>query len=100
MQTPHPYEKFRETVKPALESKLEEFRLMEYKDVTEEKLWNFFISKRWRFPKEDIRLYEIVDHILSLKPSDYLAYSQVEQLQQTDWFSEEVDPEEWKELLK
>ena len=100
MDKVHPYEKFRELVKPVLQSKLDEFRLMDYQEVSEEDLWNFLITKRWRMPKEDVRLYEIVNQIMNVKPGDFLAYTQVEQLRGPDWFSDGIDPDEWKELLK
>ncbi|MCU9613987.1 post-transcriptional regulator [Caldibacillus lycopersici] len=95
----HPYDHFLEEVKEVLRSKLEEFKLFDYDQVTEEELWNFLMKKKWRKPKEDIHIYEIVKDIFSLKVSDFIAFAQVEHLRMDDIFSE-AGALELKELLK
>lgn len=95
----HPYEQYRNEVKEVLQSKLDEFKIYEYEQINEEGLWQFLLRKKWRRPKEDIHIYELVKDILSLKVSDVISYNQIEQLKGPDWFSES-DSDEWKELLK
>ncbi|WP_062355549.1 post-transcriptional regulator [Bacillus kwashiorkori] len=95
----HPYEKYRQEVKAALESKLEEFALLGYGTVTESELWNFFLTKKWRKPNEEVRIYQIVSDIMSLKPSDYMTFATVESLKAPNWFTNE-GAEQLKELLK
>ncbi|MGD6899042.1 post-transcriptional regulator [Bacillus infantis] len=74
----HVYEKFRRQVQPALQSKLEEFRLLNYGAVAEDELWKYLTEKKWRKPHEDARLFEIVGGILEVKAADYFSYATVE----------------------
>lgn len=98
MEKSHAYNHFRTQVEPALISKLEEFRLLGYNDVSESGLWDFLIRKKWKKVKDDIKLYEIIDNILSVKVSDYIAYATIETYKHNDFNLE--DENEWKELLK
>jgi hypothetical protein len=94
----HAYNHFYSTVKPALISKLEEFRLLGYHDVSESGLWDFLTRKKWKKVKEEIRLYEIIDDILSVKVSDYISFTTIETYKNNDFNL--ADEDEWKELLK
>jgi hypothetical protein len=94
----HAYNHFYSVVKPALISKLEEFRLLGYHDVSESGLWGFLTRKKWKKAKEDIRLYEIIDDILSVRVSDYISFATIETYKNNDFNLEDED--EWKELLK
>jgi len=98
METSHAYNHFRTQVSPALGSKLDEFRLLGYEAVTEDSLWEFLTKKKWRKPKEEIRIYEIIDDVLSVKVSDFLNYSTIETYKNNEFNLE--DENEWKELLK
>jgi len=95
----HPYEKYREQVRVVLQSKLEEFRLLDYGELSEAQLWEYLLKKKWRKPKEDIHIHEIVRDIFAVKVSDVFHYQTMEQMQSADWFSEE-GAEELKKLLK
>ncbi|MEH7178885.1 post-transcriptional regulator [Neobacillus vireti] len=98
MEKSHAYNHFHTQVKPALVSKLEEFRLLGYIDVSESNLWEFLLKKKWKKVKEEIRLYEIIDDILSVKVSDYISFTTIEMYKNNDFKLE--DENEWKELLK
>lgn len=90
-----PMDDFRDHIKPALKSKLEEFKLFGYKDVTEAKLWDYLKNKKWRKIKE-LSVHEIVNDVLSVKVGDYMNYATVEMYKNGRWF----ESEEAKDLLK
>ncbi|WAA10268.1 post-transcriptional regulator [Fervidibacillus albus] len=96
----HPYEKFRDQVRVVLESKLEEFQLLNYTHVTEQALWDYLLSKKWKYGKKEIHLHEIVKDIYAIKVSDYISYATVQQLQAPDIFSEEGMDELYRLLGK
>ncbi|WP_019154650.1 post-transcriptional regulator [Robertmurraya massiliosenegalensis] len=98
MSTVHEYDRFRNEVKPALVSKAEELNLLGYGTIREQQLWDFLTSKKWKRVKEDVKLYEIVGDILSLKPGEYMSFASVEALKLLDFSLE--DEAELKELLK
>lgn len=78
MPKEHPYDRFREKVAPALLSKVEEFHVLGYDQVTMDELWAYLVKKPWRRPKEEIRIYEIVANIMSVKIGEYMNYATVE----------------------
>jgi hypothetical protein len=98
MEKSHAYNHFHTQVKPALVSKLEEFRLLGYNEVSESGLWDFLIKKKWKKVKPEIRLYEIIDDILSVKVSDYISFTTIEMYKNNDFNLNDED--EWKDLLK
>jgi hypothetical protein len=98
MEKSHAYNHFRSQVEPALVSKLEEFRLLGYNEVSESGLWGFLTSKKWKKVKEDIRIYEIIDDILCVKVSDYISYTTIQTYKNHEFNLEDED--EMKELLK
>ncbi|MEH7384115.1 post-transcriptional regulator [Bacillus sp. JJ1521] len=83
------YDKFRETVRPFLQSKLGEFELYGYDSVNEEGLWEFLKNKTWRKEKEERLLHQIVNDILSVKVGDYMNYATVEAFKAPNWFEGE-----------
>jgi len=92
------YEYFHTQVQPALASKLAEFRLLGYDSVTEKELWEFLIKKKWKKVKEEMRLYELIQEILSVKVSDYISFATIEAYKTADFSFDDED--ELKELLK
>ncbi len=98
MDNSHVNEHYRLKVQPALASKLREFRLLGIDSVTEKDLWEFLVKKKWKKVKEEMRLYEIIQEILSVKASDYISYATIEAYKTTE--SSLEDQDEWKELLK
>ena len=98
MKVGHEYDRFREKVGPVLKSKLEEFSILGYSTITEQDLWNFLTTKKWRKPNTEIHLYEIVQEILRVKIGEYMNFASVEASRQTDFsFGSEEDR---NELLK
>lgn len=98
MEISHENDRFRNEVRPALKSKREEFILLGYDNVTEEDIWGFLTKKKWRKAEEPLKLYEIVQHILSLKVGEYMHYASIEALKEADFLLE--NEEDRLELLK
>lgn len=98
MSQVHSYDKFHDAIKPALKSKIEEFSILGFSTVDEEQLWGFLTKKKWRKVREDIKLYEIVEDIMSVKPGEYMNYASVEALKLTEFSFD--NEEDMKELLK
>lgn len=93
------YEQLFEKIRPAIDSKMEEFKYYQYDAITAEELWRFCIEKKWRKKNiEQLRLHEIISTIFSVSPSDIVSFNQVEFLQSNDWFTE-LNTEELKMLL-
>ena len=94
------HEELFQNVLPVLQSKLEEFQYYGYNAITSEDLWSFCIQKKWRKKNiDDLKVYEIVETIYSIKASEIVSYSQIQQFKQTDWFSDS-NQQELSELLK
>lgn len=98
MKMGHEYDYFRNEVKPALECKLDEFRLLGYQKVTEQELWGFLTKKKWKKPKESVRLFEIVEEIMAVKVSEFIHYATIEAFKGSDFAFD--NEEERRELLK
>ena len=84
---------------PALESKKTEFEVYQYATVTESDIWKYCVTKKWR--KKDIanlRLYQIVNDVLSVSPAEYMTYEQIGQFKTENWFSE-INKDELQLLL-
>ncbi|KPN96791.1 post-transcriptional regulator [Lysinibacillus sp. ZYM-1] len=93
------YEQLFEKIRPAIDSKIAEFRYFQYDAITAEELWRYCVEKKWRKKKiEQLRLYEVIATIFSVSPSDIVSFNQVEFLQSNNWF-EEVNTEELQLLL-
>jgi hypothetical protein len=92
------YEYLRDQVGPALQSKLEEFQILGYSDISEPGLWEYLLKKKWKKVKEEMRLHQVIQDILSIKVSDYLNYATVESLKAAEFSLD--NEEDWRELLK
>jgi hypothetical protein len=98
MDNSHVNEHFRTQVQPALASKLREFRLLGIDSVTEKELWEFLVKKKWKKVKIEMRLYEIIQEILTVKASDYISYATIESFKTSEFSFDDQD--ELNELLK
>ncbi|MEH7119011.1 post-transcriptional regulator [Neobacillus vireti] len=98
MDNIHVNEDFRTQVQPALKSKLEEFRLLGIDSVSEQGLWEFLIKKKWKKVKHEMKIYEMIQDILSVRVSDYLNYVTIESYKTSEFSID--NEEELKELLK
>ncbi|AMO32713.1 post-transcriptional regulator [Lysinibacillus sp. fkY74-1] len=93
------YEQLFEKIRPAIDSKIAEFKYFRYDAITAEELWRYCVEKKWRKKKvEQLRLYEVIATIFSVSPSDIVSFNQVEFLQSDNWF-EELNTEELQLLL-
>ncbi|MFJ6208246.1 post-transcriptional regulator [Lysinibacillus sp. NPDC092081] len=93
------YEQLFEKIRPAIDSKIEEFKHYQYDAITAEELWRYCVEKKWRKKNIDqIRLHEVIATIFAVSPSDIVSFNQVEFLQNNDWFTE-LNTEELKMLL-
>jgi hypothetical protein len=95
----HPYQRFYEKVKPALKSKAEELNLLGIGAVKEDDVWLYLTQKKWKRPKEEIHLHELVNDILSLNSSQFMTFMTIEAYKSPNIF-EEISAEEMRELLK
>lgn len=95
----NPYQRFFLKVKPALIIKLEELTMLGLKEIAVEDIWNYLIDKKWKNPRENIHLYEIVADILALSSGQFMAYQVVEAYKAPSLF-EPLSEDELKELLK
>lgn len=94
------YEQLYNKVLPVLQSKLDEIKYYEYDGMTTEEIWNFCIQKKWRKKRiEELRLFEIVETIYSIKPSEIVSYFQIQQFQTTNWFND-ITQDELRMLLE
>ncbi len=98
MEVSHEYDRFKSEVMPALRSKREEFFLLGYDNVSEGDIWEFLKKKKWRKAAEPLKLYEMVQHILSLKIGEYMHYASIEALKEADFSG--INEEDMMELLK
>lgn len=99
MSSTHIYDQYRSQVKPALNSKIEEFHLLGYDTINEDELWVFLTKKKWKKPSEAIRIAELVQDILNVKVANFMNYATIEAFKTTDLLSV-LSEEEKKELLK
>ncbi|WP_226085415.1 MULTISPECIES: post-transcriptional regulator [Mesobacillus] len=98
MNPSHHYGRFYKQIKPALESKIEEFKIFGYEQVGEKELWDYLTKKKWKKPKDEIQMYELVADILSAKIGDIMNFTTVEAFKLGDFTMD--DEQERKELLK
>ncbi|MGE8206116.1 post-transcriptional regulator [Heyndrickxia sp. NPDC080065] len=95
----HIYDKYFNVLEPALKSKAEELGLIGYGQVTIKDLWSYLTKKKWKKPKDDIHVYELVSDVLGLKAGDYMNFATIEAYRTPNWFAE-LDEEELQDLLK
>ena len=98
MEVNRDYESFRSKVKPALISKQEEFLLLGYDNVSQEDIWAFLLKKKWRKGEHEMKLFEVVQSILSLKVGELINFMSVEALKDAEFTFE--NEEERVKLLK
>lgn len=76
-------QEWKQHVLPALETKISEFKLVGYEDVTEEMIWRCLEETVWKGnPKK--RLHEIVKDIFHLQPNTYMNFITMEAMQKDD----------------
>ncbi|XXM73607.1 post-transcriptional regulator [Lysinibacillus sphaericus] len=95
----HPYDRFYDSLVPALSSKVEEFELLGYGRADIERLWAYLTKKKWKKPEVHVKTYQLVSDVLTVKPGEYMSFETVEAYRSPNWF-EEVNEEELNELLR
>jgi len=60
-------------VRPALSSKVKEFRRINIKYIMEEDIWNYLIETKWK-KANGLELHNIVDDILNTSNDDIIEY--------------------------
>ncbi|MDQ0214588.1 hypothetical protein J2S13_000984 [Oikeobacillus pervagus] len=95
----HPYDRFFYKLKPALYSKAEELELLGYDQIEVDSLWEYLTKKKWKKYESDVRVYQLVSDILSIKPGDYMNYKTIEAFRSPNWFTE-INEEELQQLLQ
>lgn len=98
MKAKRDYESFHYMVKPALISKQEEFLLLGYDNVSQEDIWAFLLKKKWRKGEHEMKLFEVVQSILSIKVGELINFMSVEALKDAEFTFE--NEEERVKLLK
>lgn len=88
----------KELIQPVLSSKMEEFHMLGYEEVTENDLLSYLEIKKWKKEKE-LSLHQVVNDILSVKITQVMSYVTIESYK-SDMFSSVNNGEDWKELLK
>ncbi|PZX07111.1 ComN-like post-transcriptional regulator [Psychrobacillus insolitus] len=86
-------------VLPAIESKKSEFEVYNYQTVTEEDIWNYCVTKKWR--KEDIAmlpLHKVINDVLSISSAEFMTFEQIEKYKSSNWFKD-INKEELQLLL-
>lgn len=67
------FTQWKKEVKPAVQSKKEEFHYMGYESVTEEEIWEC-VQARLKKQKIEPRLHALVDQILALSLNDFMTW--------------------------
>lgn len=75
----HPMNHFRQQVEPVIRSKVEEFKLLGYDAADPQGVWACLLAKTWK-QKQEKRLHEIVNDILTLSINDFMAYLSMQAL--------------------
>ena len=71
-------ESYRGQLQVVLESKVEEFQMFGYDRVTDDDIWKFLKVKKWKKIDSDVRLYELVNDVLTVTANEYMTYLTVE----------------------
>lgn len=95
----HQYDDYYEILQPVLKSKAEEFLLVGYGKVKASDLWDYLTKKKWKKPKTEIRVHELVSDVLSIKAGEYMNFATIEAFRSPNWFID-LEGEELQELLK
>ncbi len=95
----HPYEVHYKKLMPALISKVEELRLINYGTADVPSLWKYLLNKKWKKPDEEPIISKMVADILSVKPGEYMNYTQVTAFKSPEW-GEKLSDEEMDFLFE
>ncbi|WP_050181257.1 post-transcriptional regulator [Domibacillus robiginosus] len=94
----HPYDAYYSKLLPALISKVEEFRLLNYETAQTDMLWRFLKEKKWKSMDKERPMSRLVGDILSVKPGEYMNYTQITAYKAPEW-NEPMSGEELASLF-
>lgn len=81
------FEMWKEEVKPAIQSKVDEFHFLGYDRATADEVWECTLYQL-RKKKEFIHLHAFVNEILTLKPQTYMTWLTIQaQKNPEEWFA-------------
>ena len=84
-------EAYREQLSIVLESKVEEFQMLGYDRVTKEDVWKCLKTRKWKKVDSDVRLYELVNDVLTLTANEYMTFLTMKAYQAPLWSFEEYE---------
>lgn len=84
-------EAYREQLQIVLKSKVEEFQMLGYDRVTDEDLWKCLKKRKWKKIDSNVRLYELVNDVLTLTANDYMTFLTKEAYQAPLWSFEKYE---------
>ncbi|MTW84178.1 hypothetical protein F3157_00645 [Virgibacillus dakarensis] len=83
METLRNVEEWKPMMKPALDSKTSEFKLLGYSQATNDDIWNCLVQKVWK-GNPSKRLYEVAQDIFHLAANMYMSYLTLHAYQDDD----------------
>ncbi|MGD6816682.1 post-transcriptional regulator [Metabacillus sp. 84] len=97
----HPAELYRHHVRPFMKSKLEEFAVLGYDQVSEQELWTYLVKKKWKTisKDEEIAVHKMVSGIMSVRAGEFMNYAAVESYKTPNWFGSDEGSRMLDELL-
>lgn len=82
------YESLFQKVLPVLTIRKADFKMEGLKHVTEQEIWHYLVSKKWKKINEsDLALHKVIADIFSLTVAQYMTFMQVEELKNANWFA-------------
>lgn len=82
------FEVWREDLQIVLQSKVDEFHMLGYKQATPDQIWDCTIYKL-RKKKEFIHLHSFVNSILTVRANEYMTWLTIQNYNSEDWFANE-----------
>ncbi|WP_416827441.1 post-transcriptional regulator [Ectobacillus polymachus] len=74
----HPADAYREQLKVVIASKVEEFKVLGYDRVTTQEIWDCLKVKKWKKIDGEMKLFQLVNDVLTLSTGDYMTYLTME----------------------
>ncbi|WP_343272867.1 post-transcriptional regulator [Lentibacillus songyuanensis] len=76
-------DEWKSRIKPALDSKTSEMKLLGYRQATNDDIWNCLVQKVWK-GNPSKHLYEVIQDIFHLPTNVYMSYLTLEAYQDED----------------
>lgn len=93
------YEQLFQKVLPVLTIRKADFKMEGLKHITEQEIWQYLLSKKWKkIDESDLALHKVIEDIFSLTAAQYMTFTQVEELKSSNWFAP-INEEEFQLLI-